>query len=110
MISSRFWEGKFNGGKPESKCKRSGVVSLNHELKKRLCTATFISDLVLLTAGSCTQPYEKVRDFGGIYLIAPGLAVMQITHMETHPEYNSSKQHEFDIGLITVSYLPNFEK
>ena len=110
MISLALWEGKLFGGSYDqyAASRKIGVVSLTKG-RHRFCTATAISQYTLITAGYCVFYYEKLNNFGGIK-VRCGNSYMDIVHLESHPNYNKTKQYEFDVGLVTVSNFLNFEQ
>ena len=83
------------------------ALMTNDPIKKRICTLTGISTYSLLASGSCTYPYENRNTYEELR-IRFGLRHGTVAHMKTHNKYNMSNQHEYDIGMVTVSNLTIF--
>ena len=103
MISLALWEGKFIGGlyDEQSSFRQIGIFSLVKG-RSRFCTAAAISEFTLITAASCIFEYKDVKDFGEIR-VRYGNNYMYIVNLNPHPDYNKTKQYEYDVGLVTVS-------
>ena len=110
MFISQFWESKFAGGEAEPKIAKTSVISLFNLKKDNIGTATLVTEEILITAGFITSSYGKLPNFGGLFLYFNGMRRINIVHVETHPDYNASRQYEYDIGFLKVSRSTRNEK
>ena len=110
MISLALWEGKLIGGSYDEAAvyQNIGILGLNKG-RRRFCTAAAISEFTLITAATCIFCYEHLINFGGIR-VRHSNKFLNIVHLQSHPDYNETKQYEFDVGLVTVSNFHDFKQ
>ena len=88
----------------------SGIAAIRNPNKNiRLCVCIIIHEFVALSAAYCIFKSKKLPKNGRLF-IRTGKGACDVEYMVYPDEYKVLGQKEFDIGVIGVSNLTNFEK
>ena len=116
MISKSLWKGKLSGVTRKTNVNNPGLLVIRHKgnhLKEsykhtQKGLACLVSTLYAVTAAFVIKDHEGKEDCGGLFT-THGQRVKKIDKLYTCNEYNPKNQYEYDIGIIKVSNITNFQ-
>ena len=116
MISTSLWKGKITTTKNLHNINNPGLLVIRQKDRKgegsyrspRKGLACLVSELYALTAAFLIKDHEGRDDSGGLF-VTRSRSKTDIVQILAHNEYNPQNQYDYDVGIIKVSNITNFQ-
>ena len=78
---------------------------------KRLCVGFVVTEIHVVATGQCIKPYEALsedqKQNNRLSVLFNKISI-DVGVIRSHPKYKPGKEDSYNIGVITVSRLPNY--